>query len=240
MDKKSKKKETLLLNLPKSRYQDILSLQRDIVASRINKIFDKDIFILVEHFPVFTLGKRGGKENLIVSESFLESKGADIVPVERGGNITYHGPGQLVIYPIIDLNESGFGVKEYVGRLEEVMIRACNQWQIEAVRDSANRGVWVGKNKIGSVGICVRRGVCFHGLALNVNLSLEPFSWINPCGLKGIGVTSMKEQAEKNIDLDEAKEVSKVNLEEIFNIKLVDTEFSVIDSIVRQVQKEAV
>jgi lipoate-protein ligase B len=150
-------------------------LQLRLVEARIQGQMTQDILLLLEHPPVFTLGKRGGRENLLVSEDVLVQSGIPIVQIERGGNITFHGPGQLVVYPIVHLPSFGLGVVDMVERLEELMIRTCAAWDVSAGRNALNRGAWVGLKKIGSIGIAVRRGVSFHGLALNVNLDLKPF-----------------------------------------------------------------
>ena len=139
---------------------------------------------------MFTLGKRGGRENLLVPEETLARHGIPIVQVERGGNITYHGPASSWSTPSFTCGV-GIGVVDMVDRLEEVMIRTCARMGCPAGRNALNRGVWVGMKKIGAIGIAVRRGVSFHGMALNVNIDLTPFGWIQPCGLKGVGVTSI-------------------------------------------------
>jgi len=141
-----------------------------------------------------------------------------VVHVERGGDITYHGPGQLVIYPIMNLKEGRFGIVDFVGALEELMIRILADWGIRADRNSLNRGVWVGMSKIGSIGIAVRRSISFHGLALNVNTDLDPFTWIHPCGLQGVTVTSMKKILGQEIPMDEVKEKAAIHLQEVFGV----------------------
>ena len=188
--------------------------------------FDQDILILLEHSPVFTLGRSGGKENLRVSESFLEKSGVPIVHVERGGNITYHGPGQLVGYPIINLKSAKLGVLDYVTNLEEVMIRTMADWGITAARNPLNRGIWVGNNKIGAIGVAVRRSITFHGFALNVNVSLEPFEWIHPCGLEGICATSMETKLDTPVSFEQVKERLKYHLCEVFHIRLISKDLS--------------
>jgi lipoate-protein ligase B len=190
------------------------------VSARIERTLDKDIFLSLEHPPVFTLGKRGDLQNLKVTKAFLESQGIEIVHVERGGDITYHGPGQLVIYPIVNLRNAGWKVVDFVEGLEEIMIRVLADWDIAAERNSVNRGVWVGRAKIGSVGIAVRHDVSFHGLALNVNTGLAPFGWVNPCGLHGVMVTSMKQILGKEIPMEEVKHMARRHIEQVFGINL--------------------
>lgn len=194
-----------LLDLGSTPYREAHDLQTRLVDARKEGILDRDIFICLEHTPVFTLGRRGGRENLRVPEEFLKTQGIDIVHVERGGDITYHGPGQVVLYPILDLRKAGLGVVDYVTDLEEVMILTAAEWGIAAERHTLNRGVWVGLQKLGSIGIAVRRGISFHGLALNANTSLEHFGWIHPCGLHGISVTSMAQILGKTVSADEVR-----------------------------------
>jgi lipoate-protein ligase B len=179
-----------------------------------------DVLLLLEHPPVFTLGRRGGRENLLVSEAWLGRSGIAVVQIERGGNITYHGPGQLVVYPIVHLPSLGLGVVDLVDRLEEVMIRTCAAWGVASGRNPMNRGAWVGMKKIGSIGIAVRRGVSFHGLALNVNLDLKPFGWIQPCGLEGVAVTSIQAEAGKPVDIADVKRIVHAHIEAVFQTRL--------------------
>jgi len=176
-----KGRQCYCVDLPAVEYREAWDLQHSLVAARKNGIIDRDIVLFLEHHPVFTLGRRGGLDGLMVSESFLEKERITVVHVERGGDITFHGPGQLVVYPIIDLRAAGLGVADYVTALEEVMIRTAADFGVKAEQNPKNRGVWIGNNKLGSIGVAVRRGVSFHGLALNVNTSLTPFSWIHPC-----------------------------------------------------------
>jgi lipoate-protein ligase B len=211
-----------LLDLGTTPYQVAHDLQTRLVGARKEGILDRDIFICLEHTPVFTLGRRGGRQNLRVPEASLKTQGIDIVHVERGGDITYHGPGQLVLYPILDLRKAGLGVVDYVTALEEVMLRTAAEWGIAAERNALNRGVWVGLQKLGSIGIAVRRGISFHGLALNANTSLEHFGWIHPCGLHGISVTSMARLLGKPIFMDEVRRSMLHHVEAVFGRELVE------------------
>ncbi len=217
-------KSWLFLNLPALGYAEAWNLQRKLVAARKSSKVDSDIFLLLEHPPVFTLGRRGGRDNFVVSESFLEESLVPIFHVERGGNVTYHGPGQLIGYGIIDLRAAGLTVTDYVDRLEEVMIRTAAQHGVFCRRDPINRGVWVGDRKLGSIGVALRRGITFHGFALNVNVSLEPFSWINPCGLKGITMTSLEHELSHPLSIAEVRESLKCSIESVFQAGLVPTD----------------
>lgn len=221
-----KKNQWLLIELPATEYTKAWDLQNNLVTSRKDGVIDSDIVLLLEHPRVFTLGRRGGLKNITVPEDFLEKEGIPVIHVERGGDITYHGPGQIVMYPIIDLKAARLGVIDYVELLEEVMIRTALDWGIEAGRSSLNRGAWVGKNKLGSIGLAIRRGISFHGMAFNVNLSLEPFDWINPCGLQNIGMTSMERELSRKVSMDKVREAIKRHIEAIFSVELVMSEFN--------------
>jgi lipoate-protein ligase B len=172
-------------------YGRALAVQHRCVDARRQKLLDRDVFFLVEHFPVFTFGRRSGAEHLCVSQDFLKARRIAVFAVERGGSVTYHGPGQLVVYPVVHLPTAGWKAVDWVTALEEVMIQTSRRFGVAACRHPRGRGVWVAGKKLGSVGIAVRHGISFHGLALNVHNSLEPFQWIRPCGLSDITMTSL-------------------------------------------------
>ncbi|MDQ3511871.1 MAG: lipoyl(octanoyl) transferase LipB [Pseudomonadota bacterium] len=140
---------------------------------------------LVEHEPVFTLGQAGKPEHVLMPGDI------PVIHVDRGGQVTYHGPGQLVLYPLLDLRRLKLGVREYVCRIEQAIIDTLGDWNIQAVRRDGAPGVYVADAKIAALGIRVRRGCSFHGLAFNIAMDLSPFSRINPCGYEGLQVTSM-------------------------------------------------
>ncbi|MEG3191719.1 lipoyl(octanoyl) transferase LipB [Lysobacter sp. D1-1-M9] len=140
---------------------------------------------LVEHDPVFTLGQAGKPEHVLMPGDI------PVIHVDRGGQVTYHGPGQIVLYPLLDLKRLKVGVREYVCRIEQAIIDTLADWNIEAVRRAGAPGVYVADAKIAALGIRVRRGCSFHGLAFNVAMDLSPFARINPCGFAGLQVTSM-------------------------------------------------
>jgi lipoate-protein ligase B len=207
-------------------YAETWDLQARLVEARAAESLPNNVVLVLEHPAVFTLGKRGGRENLLVPEDTLARHGIPIVQVERGGNITYHAPGQLVVYPIIHLQRVGIKVVDMVHHLEEVMIRTCAEWGIQAGRNPLNRGVWVGLKKIGAIGIAVRRGVSFHGMALNVNIDLGPFCWIQPCGLEGVGVTSMRMESELDLDMAEVRRVLTQHMQSVFSVRLVPADLN--------------
>ena len=203
-------------------YNKALELQHRLVTVRKTRALESDILLLLEHPAVFTLGRRGGLENLTVSREFLDKTGIPVVQVERGGDITYHGPGQLIAYPIVDLEAARLDVDHYVDLLEEIMIRTAREFDVHAHRNPLNRGIWTGNNKMGSIGIAIRKGVSFHGLALNVNLALEPFAWINPCGLDQIGVTSIQKESKRNVSMQDARQAFINHFATVFEVGLVD------------------
>jgi lipoic acid synthetase len=166
-----------------------------------------DHALILEHPPVFTLGRNGSAAHLGVDESFLAQQGIELLRVERGGEVTYHGPGQLVCYPIVNLRRLGLSVIDYVGLLETVMLNVTAAFGLNAGRDPRNHGVWVTGRKLGSIGIAIRHSISFHGLALNVNLDLKPYSWINPCGLPEVSMTSMARESKRTIAIDEVRQV---------------------------------
>ena len=188
------KRSAVFTDLGVLEYKRALELQLQTVNRKIEYPDFSDQLFFIQHPPVFTLGKRGGRENLIVSDSFLQDKNVDIIETRRGGNITYHGPGQAVLYPVVDLENHKIAVKDFVFGLEEIMKRTAMKFGIQAKRDPRNHGIWIGNSKIGSVGIAIKKGISFHGLAMNINPDLTPFSWINPCGLKHTSITSIEKE----------------------------------------------
>ena len=161
-----------------------------------------DTVLLLEHRPVYTLGRSAESAHVLWDAARLRREGIEVVEADRGGDVTYHGPGQLVAYPIVRLAERGMGVLDYVTALEEAAILATRALGLEgAGRDPRNRGVWVGGRKICAIGIRVSRGVTRHGLALNVNTRLADFAGIVPCGLADAGVTSLAEELGRPIDM---------------------------------------
>lgn len=215
----------LFVQLDRIDYPEALTLQRTLVQMVQAGAVADGVVLFLEHPRVFTLGRRGGTDNLGVSQAFLDHEGVSVIHVERGGDITYHGPGQLVGYPVVRLPSAGLSVVGYVTGLETLMIRTAADFGVQAGRDDRNRGIWVGDSKLGSIGIHIRRGVSFHGFALNVNVNLTPFSWINPCGLCGVGVTSLQVLSGRPdpIPMEAVRRRAADHLAEIFNVTLVET-----------------
>ncbi len=208
------------VDIPVMDYQEALKLQHQLVAARKSGRIETDMVLMLEHPSAFTLGRRGGEENLAVPRKFLAEKHIPVIQAERGGDITYHGPGQIVVYPIVRLDTIRLNVSDYVFKMEEVMIRTVRKWGIEAKRNVKNPGVWVDGRKLGSLGIAIRRGISFHGFALNIDVSLEPFSWINPCGLKGTQMTSMENQLNHRVPINKVRQTLKHHIETVFGVGL--------------------
>ena len=160
-----------------------------------------DVLLLLEHPPVYTRGRRSDDEELPMAREWYEMQGIDVRDTDRGGRVTYHGPGQLVAYPIVSLRPYADDVHEYVRRLERVAIGALGALGVVAGTREELTGVWVGERKIGSIGVHVSRGITTHGLAINVNNDLQPFEWIVPCGIEGCRVTSLSRELGGEQDL---------------------------------------
>lgn len=187
------------------------------LLDQVDRGVSPETILIVEHAPVFTLGFHGNAANMLVSEEMLRERGAEILRVERGGDITFHGPGQLVAYPILRLRDRRFGVKSYVSRLEQSVIDTCAAFGIEAGRVEDATGVWCGigtpaERKICAIGVKVSHGVTMHGLALNVTTDLDWFRLINPCGFITKGVTSMALETGTSIEFSSVAGILSRNL----------------------------
>ena len=181
--------------------------------------------LMVEHNPVYTLGKSGKDENMLVSESYLRSIGAEFFHIDRGGDVTFHGPGQVVGYPILDLERIGIGLRDYIDALEGAVIDLCREWGIEAGRVAGASGVWIEGDsprarKICAIGVRSSRYVTMHGFALNVNTDLRYFSHINPCGFVDRGVTSLRKELGHEVDMELVKSQIVKHLSEKLKIEI--------------------
>jgi lipoyl(octanoyl) transferase len=172
-------------------YADVLELQRDLRRRRIEGELDEDVLLLVEHPPVITLGRGTRPSSLPIAPAELERRGVEVFEVERGGDVTFHGPGQLVGYPILDLRGHRQDLHWYLRSLEDVLIQALGALDIEADRNPGLTGVWTAGRKIASIGIHVKQWVTLHGFALNVTTDLDPFDLIVPCGIRQVVMTSV-------------------------------------------------
>jgi len=193
-----------IIDLGRQTYEKTRELQKRLVLARMEER-TPDILLLLEHDPVFTMGRHGRWENLLLSEEDLRARGLACIPTERGGDVTYHGPGQLVGYPVVRVPGQGKQVKALVKGFEDVLLGALAQFGIQGRRDPGNPGVWVGPAKIGSIGIAVQQGISFHGFSLNVGMDLTPFSWIHTCGHKNLRHTSLEELLGREVSLCKVK-----------------------------------
>jgi len=203
-----------------TKYLDGLDLQK-LALEKVMSGKADCILILLEHEPVLTMGRSGGRENLLVDERELERLGVELRSTGRGGNITYHGPGQVVAYPILNLGKWKKNLPWYVHSLEEVVIRVLGDYGIEAGRKPEYRGVWVKESKITAVGIAVKRWFTIHGFALNVRVNKEHFRLINPCGIKDYTIASMDDFVD-DVDFHEIIECVEENFSLVFESKLID------------------
>ena len=187
-------------------YQEALSLQQELVGQRQREEIS-DTLLLLEHPPVITMGKSAADSDILVPQETLEAAGAEVHRIGRGGETTYHGPGQLVGYVIVHLYNHQRSLKRFIRNLEEVFVRFLGEhYGIEAHRDDEHRGVWVGNEKITAIGISIHHGVTMHGFAFNVNPNLSHFDWIIPCGITDRGQTSVARLAgDESIGLAEVK-----------------------------------
>lgn len=185
----------------------------------------KHHIMVCEHPHVYTLGKSANQSNLLLSEAELKSKDIDVFDIERGGDITYHGPGQLVVYPIFDLEQMQLGVKKFVFNIEQCIINCLKHYDIIAERIEGRIGIWIGKGthnerKIAAIGIKVSRHITMHGLALNVNTDLNLFDNIIPCGIQDKSVCSMESELGRKLDMTDVKQKLLDEFSSIFELKI--------------------
>lgn len=209
------------LELGTEEYGTILRLQESLNMARRKGIIP-DTVILLEHQPCFTVGRQGGFEHILAGEELLRQQGIAVYETDRGGDVTYHGPGQLVCYPIIDLNGYGRDVHAYARRLERVIILTLKHFGITAGRKPGYPGVWVGPTKIAAEGIGVRHWVTMHGVALNVCPRMHHFSLIIPCGIANFGVTSMEQLLKHPVDMAAVRWEMRRQFSEVFDLLLED------------------
>jgi|SRR5665648_61596 len=207
-----------VVSLGRIDYKEALDIQEKLLILRQQRKIDNTL-LLLEHPPVITLGRRGIYSNIIAPREELDANRISIYEVSRGGDVTYHGPGQIVGYPIVDLKDLNKGVKDFVWGIEEIFICLLKkQYDITAHREEKKyTGVWVGDEKITAIGIAVKNWVTMHGFAFNVNTDLEHFKWINPCGITDKGVTSLEKLLGCHQDLSKLNEIVLEYFCEIFD-----------------------
>jgi lipoyl(octanoyl) transferase len=193
-----------VLDLGLVEYGEAFRFQRAVATARESDTVS-DVLILLEHPPVITLGRRANSANVIVAEEMLRSEGVALYKSTRGGDVTYHGPRQIVGYPILNLRKLGMGAAAYVHGLEAVLIDLLREYGLEGTRDSHYIGVWVGSEKVAAVGVAISAGITMHGFALNVEPNLSHFRLINPCGITDKGVTSMAQLLGRPVSVEEVR-----------------------------------
>lgn len=236
--------EVLFTDLGNMRYKDAWDYQERILKNAVDikaahreaieKAQDVNLLpqtkhqlLFVEHPHVYTLGKSGNIENVLLSEEYLAKRGIDFFRINRGGDITYHGPGQIVGYPIFDLEKFYTDIGKYLRNLEEVVILTMAEYGLKGERSPGETGVWIDperrgyERKICAIGVRASRWVTMHGFALNVNTSLDYFNFIIPCGIQNKQVTSLQKELGREVDMNEVKEKLKKNFERVFEIDLV-------------------
>lgn len=211
------------IDLHRQPYQPVWDFQRRLQRLRIEQKIP-DTLIFVEHKPVYTIGKNGSDLHVIASGQFLQNQGIEVIHVDRGGDATYHGPGQLVGYPIFDLHQHKQSVSFYMRQLEEVFIDALKNWNLEGSRTDGYTGVWIGDEKITALGVRISRWVTMHGFAFNVNTNLEHYRGIIPCGIFHRGVTSLEKQFGRPLEIPKVKEVVLDSFKKVFGFTEVKIE----------------
>jgi lipoyl(octanoyl) transferase len=198
-------------------YETALKLQNQLTRARMEEVTG-DVLLLLQHPPVITMGKSGKVQNVLAPQA-IQEKGIKVIFTDRGGDVTYHGPGQMVIYPILNLRLHGLSVPGYVWKLEETVIRLLDRFGVKARRIEKLRGVWVENEKVAALGVHLSRWISKHGLALNVNTNLDPFDLINPCGT-GRRATSMARILGRELSMEEIETLIIQCFSDVFGVSI--------------------
>ena len=211
-----------LVDLGLMPYSEALAIQKKTVENIMNGTLESTFF-LVEHPPVLTLGRRAERKNILATDEILDKEGVELYNVERGGDVTYHGPGQIVGYPILKLEDFGKDLHKYVADIEEIFVRLLSEkYDIETTKDKGKyTGVYIGSRKITAIGIAVRKWISFHGFAFNVKTNLKHFDWIIPCGLADRSVTSLERETGSVPDFEKVKTQTAEYFSRVFGADLV-------------------
>lgn len=212
-------KKLFRLDLGKTRYGDAWDLQKQLVELRYSGKVG-DCLLLTEHEPVITMGRATSMSNLLCTPDELAGRGVELYEIERGGDITFHGPGQLVAYPIVDLNSHGRDLHRYLRDLERVIISTLDDLGLAATTKRGLTGVWVDDHKLGAIGVAVKRWITYHGLALNISTNLDYFRLINPCGITRYPVGSVESLLGEKVDFDHVADLLSDNFAAIFNYEI--------------------
>lgn len=211
-------------------YKEALKLQENIFQYKKEGKLQEDVVILLQHPPTITIGRKGSLKEILVDMKELKQKGVFFYEIGRGGKVTYHGPGQLVGYPILDLRSYGRDLHLYLRGLEEVIIKTLDEFGIKAHRKEGLTGVWIKNKKVASIGIQVKSWISMHGFALNVNCDLTYFNLIQPCGMESEVMTSITKILNKNIDIKEVEEKLIPNLADVFSLAPEEISLSLLQS----------
>jgi len=210
-------------------FEQIVSIKEE-NRKQTTKLATPDYLLFCEHPHVYTIGKSGKESNLLINEEALNDKGVSVYKINRGGDITYHGPGQLVGYPVLDLDNFNLSIKNYIYKLEEAMIRSLIKFGINSTRVDGATGVWLDAEhplkarKIGAIGVRISQLVSMHGFALNVNTDLSYFNNIIPCGIQGKSVTSLQNELGRQVEMNEVQKIVLRELKQGFNMKITKSE----------------
>ena len=210
------KRKGLWVNLGIMRYKPAFDIQTALYTERIHGDLPT-IVIVQENNPVFTIGRTGSRSNILATEEELQELGIEVIEVNRGGDVTFHAPGQIIVSPLFYLGDIDQNANQYFHRLEDVQISVLDRYGIKSEKKEGYPGAWCGEEKIGAVGIAVRHGYTCHGFSLNVNLDLYPFGLINPCGVERMPVTSMKKMLGCDIPVEQVRETIKDVMGDMFD-----------------------
>ena len=217
-------RELLTVPLGRMPYAEALELQRSIARDRISGAISQDVLLLMEHPPVVTLGRSSKEKHLVASPEFLQTHGVELFEVERGGDVTFHGPGQLVGYPIVDLKRHRQDLHWYLRKIEEALINTLADYGIPGERNTSYTGVWTRGKKIASIGVHARDWVTWHGFALNVTTDLSFFDLIVPCGITGVVMTSIaRELGSEEFSAPDVRDRVSAKFAEAFDLTAVVT-----------------
>lgn len=223
-------RKTIFKDLGNISYKDAWNYQEELFSELLdakrNELISTNYLLFCEHPPVFTLGKSGSEVNLLINKQALAQNGIEYFKTNRGGDITYHGPGQIVGYPILDLEQFGMGVKQYIFALEEVIIQTLSEYKIASERLEGSTGVWLNTSgsrprKICAIGVKASRYVTMHGFAFNINTNLNHYQFINPCGITDKAVTSLEKELGRTVNLEEVQSKLKKYFVEVFGVNFI-------------------